>query len=412
MLKKYLFIFVFSLSIYLAHAIITRQGLYGDGNGYYLYTNTLYFQRNLNFGPIYNYLGNFNGVKGIFSRIFWNRSSDPYTIGTGIVWIPSMAFISAINILFNLHASRFDLIYEIGPGLTGIILIISGLYFLEKYLLNFFSKKAVFWTIITIFFASNVLYFTAFEPALSHQPSFFIICFLLWWTHKLKISTKNMFLLGLLSGFLATVRMVDIILLVPIYWQLKLRKENLLPIVVGGLIGFSPQLINQYINYGSILTNSYLNGSNGTWQFNLIHLFEYLFSPMRGLFLWSPIFLVAFWGLIKSKSKIFLATIFILWLVTSSWSAYLSAGFGQRFSFSAIPYFAFGLAYLFNKYSTKIILIIFGVFTIWNFNLLANFYLHKDRLVQAPDLKIGEFMTLQAKTPFQLINLAQKNLFY
>src|SRR5205823_7581270 len=105
--------------------------------------------------------------------------------------------------------NRFDLIYELGPGITGIVLIISGLYLLEKYLLTFFDKKTVFWTILSIFFGSNVFYYTAFEPALSHQPAFFVINLLLFLTTKKK---RNIFIIGLLSGFLAITRIADIIL--------------------------------------------------------------------------------------------------------------------------------------------------------------------------------------------------------
>lgn len=403
MLKKYFLLFIFCFAIYIVHSIATRQGIYGDGNGYYSYTNSLYFQKNLDFKPIYDYLGNFQGNKYIFSRVFWNMNANSYLIGPGLIWIPSMFFISAVNSVFGLNAGRFDLIYELGPGITGIILMLSGLYFLERYLLNFFPKRTVFWAVITTFFASNVLYYSSFEPALSHEPAFFLICFLLYWTYKLKIGKLNLFILGLLSGLLAITRIADVVLLIPIYFHIKPKIKDFLYIIPGGLIAVFPQLIVHYVVYHNIFIHPYLTGEVGVFRFNLVHTFEYLFSPMRGLFLWSPIFLVCFWGLIKSKSKMFLFAISILWLITSSWSAYLSAGFGQRYSFTAIPFFVFGLTYLFKKMSTKWIVVIFTIFSIWNGVLLANFYLHKDRLIQAAHLTFNEFIFLQVKTPLQVL---------
>lgn len=312
-MKKYFLLFVLSLAIFLFHTTITKHAIYGDGNGYYSYTNSLYFQGNLNFDPIYNHLSNFQGKTGVFSRIFWDTSytkngsirQNPYSIGTGLVWLPSMILVSIVNWLFNLNASRFDIIFELGPGIAGIFFMISGLCFLEKYLLSFFSKKAVFWTIITIYFASNIIYFTAFEPALSHEPSFFLISFLLFWTYKFKPSAKNFFILGALSGLLTIIRVADILLLIPILIHV-LQSKPKIRLFLYGLVGFllllSPQLITQYLMYGNVWINPYLTGQNGTWQFKLFHLFEYLFSPRRGLFLWSPVFLLGMWGLIKSKS--------------------------------------------------------------------------------------------------------------
>lgn len=415
-MKKYFFLFVISLIIFFFHSVITKQGLYGDGNGYYSYTNSLYFQGNLNFDPIYYHLENFNGTKFIFSRVFWNTNftktgnihQNPYMIGTGLSWIPSMLAVSAINKLFSLGANRFSLIYELGPGISGIVFIIAGLYFLEKYLLNFFSKQSVFWTILTIFFASNIFYFTAFEPALSHQPSFFIISFLLFWTYKFKSTAKNIFIFGLFTGFLATIRIADVILLIPIFFQVIKYISNLkhLPYyILGFLITISPQVIIQYLMYGNIFSNPYLTGQSGTWQFSLVHFSEYLFSPMRGLFAWSPLFLLGVWGLIKNKSWLFITTSLFLWLVTSSWSAYLSAGFGQRFSFSAIPMFAYGFAFLINKWKFKKIFIVCLIFSFLNLNLLSTFYLHKDKLLEAGSVSWKDFIGLQINNPFQVFGL-------
>lgn len=395
--SKYFILFTISLLLYFLHAVITLQGLYGDGNGYYSYTNSLFFQRNLDFSPIYAHLENFVGPKYIFSRMFWNPESNPYLIGTSLVWLPSMSFISGISNLFALDLNRFDLVYELGPGITGILLMIFGLVFLEKYLQNFFGKLTVNMTILILFFASNVFYYTALEPALSHQPSFFIICFLLFWTYKFRVSTLNVFVLGLLSGFLASIRIADIVLLIPIFYQAGLKIKNMLIAFFGALIAFTPQFINQLNMYQNIATHPYLTGESGTWKLSGIQFLEYLFSPKRGLFLWTPLFGVGLWGLIKSKSLVFIFSIVILWIITSSWSAYLSAGFGQRLSFSTIPFFAYGIAYILEKKDLKKIVFIGTLFATWNFLLLKNIYLHKDIFIQSPDFGIKIFLTYMLK---------------
>lgn len=215
-MKKYLIFFLLSILIFFCHAIYTNHAIYGDGNGYYSYTQSLFFDHGFNFDPIYKHLSNFKGRDYIFSRIFWDTSrgplgiqNNPYLIGTGILWLPSMVFISLINFIFGLHANRFDLIYELGPGISGVLFIIFGLFFLEKYLINFVDKKNASLAIILLYFGSFIFYYSSFEPALSHQPSFFLISFLLFWTFNLKLNRKNFFILGFLSGLLAIVRIAD-----------------------------------------------------------------------------------------------------------------------------------------------------------------------------------------------------------
>lgn len=386
-MKKYFIFFLIGIVIFFAHALYTRHAIYGDGNGYYSYTQALYFDHGFNFDPIFAHLSNFTGRNYIFSRIFWDTSVsplgirfNPYMIGTGLVWLPSMAVISLISGVFGLGASRFDLIYELGPGITGIILMLLGLHFLEKYLRNFFSGKTASWTIVALFFGSYLFYYMTFEPALSHQPSFFIVSFLLWWTYKLKINRVNSFFLGFLVGLLAIVRIADVFLLIPVAVHLlrgKTKLGNLAFGLPGLFLAISPQLILQYLSFGSILINNYFVCEGCVWKFNIVHFAEYLFSPVRGLFVWSPIFLLGVIGLIKRKSWIVLSTIFVFWVITSSWPAYLSAGFGQRFAFSITPYFALGIAYLIDKRKQLEKILYTIPFIAWNFTLIVGFYILK-----------------------------------
>ncbi len=367
-MKKYFLLFVLSFSIFIVHAIYAKHAIYGDGNGYYVYTQSIYFDHQINSNKIYQHLENFEGKNYIFSRIFWDTKTNPYLIGTGLVWLPSMAFMSIFS------ADRFDLVHELGPGLTGIILMLSGFFFLEKYLVTVFSKKTVFWTILTLFFGSSIFYYTAFEPALSHQPAFFIICLLLYLTTKKR---RNIFMIGLFSGFLAITRAVDSILLIPILYMLKIKKEELLQLTIAFVIAISPQIFSQYYLYNNFLTNPYLTGANGSWSLNFNHFLEYFFSLKRGLIIWTPVFALGIVGLVKSQRKLILFVIFVAWLIHSSWSSYLSAGFGQRFSFSMLPFVGIGLAYLFDKFETRKVYLIFLLFSNWNFLLLLGFYLLK-----------------------------------
>ncbi len=368
-MRKYIILFFFSLSIYIFHAMYTKHAIYGDGNGYYVTAQSVVYEKTLNSKQILEHLSNFVGRKYIFSRIFWNESINPYPVGTSLIWTPFLILASLLS------TNRFDLFHEIFTGSSGIILMLTGLYFLEKYLLNFYKPYIVLISILTIFFGSNVFYYTTLEPALSHQPAFFIICFLLYWTNKFKFSNKNLIIFGLISGLFTTVRLADSVLLIPLLFNLKLNFKRIVLIGFGFLIGITPQLYSQFYYYGNIFINPYLIGSSGHWSANLGHIFEYLFSFKRGLFIWSPIYLVGIYGLYKLKKRIILYSILLLTLIGSFWSAYLSAGFGQRLIFSATPFFAIGIADIYKKITLKNRSWLSFFFISWNIFMLIGFYL-------------------------------------
>ncbi len=214
-MKKYILFFIISLIIFVGHAIYTKHAIYGDGNGYYVTAQSLLYDHTFKSDNILNHLKNFEGREYTFSRVFWDEDKNPYSVGTSLIWTPALTLASIFS------SNRFDLFHEIMTGITGILLMIGGLYFLERYLLNFYDKQTVFFSIVSIFLGSNIFYYSSFEPALSHQPAFFLISFLLYWTYNFNYSKLNLFTLGLFFGLLHIVRISDTLLLIPIILNLS-----------------------------------------------------------------------------------------------------------------------------------------------------------------------------------------------
>lgn len=372
-MKKYFLFFILSLTIFLTHAIYTRHALYGDGNGYYATSLSLLTVGTFKSEPVLTYLQNFPGREYVFSRVFWDPDHNPYSVGTSLVWLPALSLASLIS------GNPFDLLHELAPGFTGIILMLAGLYYLEKYLLYFFSAKPVSSTILALFLGSSVFYYTALEPALSHQLAFFLVSFLLYWTHNFRSTSLRLFVLGLLFGWLHITRISDTLLLIPIFLGLKWDFKKLFLLGLGFITGIVPQLAAQSYYYGDLTRNFYVTESSNQWSFRLIHLFEYLFSPQKGLFLWSPIYLLGVYGVIKVKKYLIMTTLLALWLLGAFWSAHsaMTAGFGQRLSFAAVPYFALGIASVFDGLNPKQQQLMTSLFVCWNFILLFGFYVLK-----------------------------------
>jgi len=400
-MKKYFFIFILCFTIFIIHLISIRHGVYGDGTAFYTYAQALVFDKGLHFGPIYNFLEHFQGVKGEFSRFFWDRAINPYPIGTGIVWIPSVALIS---IFFH---DRFSMVFEVGPGLTGILLVIGGLYFLEKYLQNFFSKKIALISVLFFFFASNLFYYSSFEPALSHQPSFFIISFLLYKSYKFDKKFINYFLLGTLSGLLFTIRIPDIILLIPIYWQILKNSpsvKNWATIFISAAIFSLPLFWSYYVMSGNPLRMPYLASGIKEWTFSVGEIAQFFFTPKRGLFTWTPIYLFTLIGLVKARKWEFLLSITLLILVVSFWAS-SSVEFGQRFILGGVPYFAFGLASFIEKINIKKTTILFLLLLTWNLLTIFHFYFDKPNMIKNDNLTFSTFFIGQFESPIKAIKV-------
>lgn len=425
-MKLYLFIFIVAALLYSVRAIYSGHAIYGDGNGYYAYAHALYFEKSLDFDPIYNHLSNFKGPKYTFSRVFWDTTEGPFgvrhnawNIGTALFWLPSLAIIDTFIWLVQLPITKFSLVYEFGPGITGIILSLLGLFYLEKYLRYFYDQRLSRVIIVGVFLATNLIYYTALEPALSHQVSFFLISFLLYYSYNVVLSVRKISLIGFLCGLMIITRMSDVLILLPIFWQLGTqllhmpnRKQTLLLSVAFGLsllIGVAPQLITQYMMYGQLGHNPYFSGENGSFNFQFINLFNTFFSVHRSFFVWTPVMLLGLIGLVQAAVKSgsalarqFLVTFIIFWLVVSHWPGALSAGYGSRFFMSTIPFLTFGLAYLFQSVSLKKVMRVLSLFVIWNLLLLSQFFSEPDRLVKDQSLTYQNFLSGQFTAPYRV----------
>jgi hypothetical protein len=114
------------------------------------------------------------------------------------------------------------------------------------------------------------------------------------------------------------------------------------------------------------------------------HFFEVLFDPAHGLFLWSPLLLVALVGLAPAGRRALTATLLLslalllqVWINGSvaSWSQ--AGAFGARRFLSATPIFAWGLAgllaALLPRLGWRVAIATLALFTWWNVSLMVQF---------------------------------------
>ncbi|MEM1000761.1 MAG: hypothetical protein AAGN35_27145, partial [Bacteroidota bacterium] len=335
------FLFLIGTAAGLNHIRSIRTGnvLWSDGEGYYLYLPATF---------IYNSWQQFDGEDGLNmiaccavneEKIVQTR----YTYGIALLEAPFFLGAHAYASLFQGpgtppppdytqkadnawaqsisdrrwtelrgRATGWSHPYSTGVVIAGIFYLCLGLYCLKQTLKRWFSPEAVLPVIVVIFLGTNLYYYATQEPGMSHVYSFFLFAAFLYLLPNFLAQGKwtTTLLLGAVTGLVLLIRPTNLVLLLmfvgfEVYtWaELKARLQLLLrrwPALLG--IGATtalfilPQLLYWKYAFGSWLTYSY--GDEGFIYWNHPKLLQVWFSHQNGLFLYTPIMLLAVVGIV------------------------------------------------------------------------------------------------------------------
>jgi hypothetical protein len=355
-------IFIFSLSVFLAHISYTKTALYSDSRFYYSYTLSWVKDHDIKLNSeLLAITGNdpSTNKKGL--------AVNTFSPGTSIFWVPSFwladSFVKSVNLFGNLlDQSGLSVVYQTPPAVTSILLLTLGLYLVYRTLLDFFSVKNSLLTSISLLTTTNLLFYAAVEPLMSHAISFFISALFLFYFTKYKGRRNSYFVLGFLAGVAGLVRILNsFLILIPAIKVLRLEKRNLIDklklegkLALGYLIGFFPQI---YIC--NLFFNEFIIGPSWGYGFDFRnpHIIHVLFNTQNGLFTLTPIVFVAISGMIffwkRNKELAFFGlSYFILHLfLVSSWAVFTQGGsYSIRMLITTYPLLAFGLAEIIKQY--------------------------------------------------------------
>lgn len=356
--KRWIFvIFFFYILTFLSHALFLQKTVYGDGIFYFSWIRSVVVDHNINFTNEYSHFG---------VHAYGNK----HPIGTPLFWLPWYAQAHAI-----IQKTGYELPYQLFVGFISVLASISGLILLFRLLTKNFPRTAALLAVLSIAGATNLLFYGSIDPVNSHAISFFAATVFLSFLFSKKVSP---FLTGCALGFCALVRPQDSVL-----GLLAFPKYNK-TFFLGALLAFFPQLLAWYLLYGTPWTSPYLSGGESfTWWSS--HFFDVLFSPTNGLFLWTPITLLAIVGFLfwKDSRRVWFITLFILEVaIIGSWSIWWQgASYSGRMLVSTLPILAFGLTALYAKLahfhlrSNQIIFAIIGPLSVINVLLIIRFLL-------------------------------------
>jgi hypothetical protein len=403
-----------------------------DENHYYAYAHSLAFDGDLDFTNEFKFLA-FGpigiGMNDVFRDEYFLEPHTPMTTKVGIgVGILSLPFILAARIIVGLYEilrgteiNRFAAFYVWAYKLSMLFWAFTGIvagYLLLRRLGK--SHGIAAFSMLSAVLGLSLGYYVLFASAWSHTVSFgWVTLYLLTCYHwrvylfdsdnpirkpNIRSYISRSIMLGIIAGFCCTIRFNNFIIL-PIPFiicgyeylhrnncgKTKLypcRKVVLLSIVfflAGTVIGFSPQILAWRAICGKLLVNSYARfGGERLYPWSK-YFFHVLFHLRCGLFLWTPLAILAVIGLILSfrrerPSPWPLICLYILiadvWF-SGSWPGWdMGDTFGARYQSDYTFVFAYGLAALFTSVQIKPLLHrIVGVavvfLIVWNLYLMT-----------------------------------------
>jgi hypothetical protein len=342
-----------------------------DGRGYYSYLPALFIHSD----PTFGFLEETDAMHYAKAEKtgFVNDSPEgrvnKYFVGTAVLMSPFFAGGALVAKLTGHTVDGYSPPFQLAIGFAAIFYLTLGILLLQLFLRNIGfpawpSAVAVMFTV----FGTNLLYYTLYEPSMSHVYSFAMVSALLFLTER-AVSGQRSWLwpvVGVVLGLIVLIRPTNVVTvlalpvatggLMPLIQVLEslFRKKKLLLfsfVMMVAVVTLQPLMY--FWQAGSLIVYSY--GDEG---FNFLSpaILEVLFSYRRGLFVYAPLMLVAFIGLFSWRKNApervgwTLLTLGVaLWVIASWWMWWYGGAFGHRAFIEYFPLMALGLAHVLHR---------------------------------------------------------------
>jgi hypothetical protein len=334
-----------------------------------------------------------------------------YTVGPAILWSPFVVpthfgVLVANRLGFEVAADGHSKPYLVALSFATALYGFLGLWFSFELARKYVEERWAFWATVGLWFASSVPVYMYLNPSWSHAHSLFTVALFLWYWDRTRgaRTAKQWAVLGLFAGLMMDVYLANFIfLLAPAAdcftayfgeqadWREARRhfgRHVLFSACV--ILAFLPMLITRQIVFG----NPFVLGmyAQVPWHWKSAAFLPVLFSSGHGIFVWTPILLVALLGLLPLwRKKAALAGIALLMslafyaLISVYPWWYGTLSFGNRFFVSLTPIFVLGLAAGFAWFGglwsdgasgVRRLVPLLVLLVVWNFGLIYQWSTH------------------------------------
>ena len=328
-----------------------------DGKGYYAYLPAVFIYQDLQLSFIDTIEEKYSGPNTHFDIRVKTPTGivDKYFCGTALAQFPFFIIAHLLTKLTGGNADGYSYFYQILINLAGIIYALIGLLFLQKILKIYsISESIITIVIFTLFFGTQLFYYSICDSSYSHVYSFAAITALIFFLKKYidNQNKKYLFLISILLGIITLIRPVNVLIITIFPFiagsrELTFRvlkntiksKTHFAIAAIPFILITSLQFMFYYLQTGKIFIDSYVVES---FHWNHPEIMNVLFSYKKGLFIYTPLTFIALGGLIPifNKSRFsfcwFIVSFLSITYVISCWWNWWYGG-----SFSARPYTEF-----------------------------------------------------------------------
>jgi len=340
------------LALWSVGDVYARVG--GDGYEYFATTRSLLFDHDLRYEDEFAAFGA-TGVPGPEGE-----PTSRFPLGLSLLWMPAVA-LTHVGVLLaralgsSLQADGLSVVYQSSATATTFGLVVAGLLLTEGLLRPRFGAAIAFLSVVGIWLASPLHFYSTANPSMSHGPASFLASVLLVTWIRARDGEQPIAWLkpGLLAGAMHLVRIQDAaVLVMPAADRLLRGRRDLIRSLVFLGVGVASAALLQLATWAAMYGPGFIGQvRQGHFGPNHLHILEVLFSARHGLFSWHPIYLFAVLGwLVGWRRERNLSLFCLLGLVCSAGVNSLmsdwwgSDAFGQRRLVSLTPFFAVGLA--------------------------------------------------------------------
>lgn len=269
-----------------------------------------------------------------------------YTCGTALFELP--LFLVAHGWMRwsdPMNATGYSPPYQLAVALSSILFVGLGLLLLRRSLLRHLGDRDTAIALLVLALGTNLFFYSTHDSGMSHGYLFFLFAAVIdlterWHRHP---TVRLSALLGLVIGLILLTRPVDVLVaIVPLLWpgspgadRTRIRTHLLVALAFLAL-AVVPQVLYWRATTGQFIYYSY--GDEG-FDFTSPHILQGLFSYKKGWFVYSPLVLLGFIGLVamwkdprSRRIAVPLLVFFpIMWYVVFSWALWwYGGGFGCR----------------------------------------------------------------------------------
>jgi hypothetical protein len=380
--KDYLFILLTGIVVLWVNVNINgnkdyKRGLIeSDARGYYAYLPAIFIYHDLNFGffdtieksTYYN-----PNLYYEYRTQHEGKTVDKYFAGTALCLSPFFAVGHLITKITGLPQDGYSAYYVKSVALACIVYLLIALFLLNAVLIRF-SVEATnrILALLIMVFGTNLFYYTIDETCLSHVYSLTFFCLFVYSVQRFfsKPGLSKLLLISFALGMIVLIRPVNILIILSIpfiagssqalkgagSWILRNLPRFSLGILVF-LSVISIQLILYRLQTGSWILYSYKGEG---FNFSDPKIIPILFSYKKGLFLYTPMYLLSLSGLVylwcNERFRFWAWLIFfmlILYVISSWYNWYYGGSFSGRVFIEYLPYFIILLALFLQKIATK-----------------------------------------------------------